>query len=74
MKSSMKKFICGIGAAALMAVLSVTAFADHTFQFDNSDGLCYEIIADTQDINGTEGEFETEFGDSTEEKRSEERR
>lgn len=68
MKSSMKKFICGIGAAALMAVLSVTAFADHTFQFDNSDGLCYEIIADTQDINGTEGEFETEFGDSTEEK------
>ncbi len=68
MKSSMKKFICEIGAAALMAVLSVTAFADHTFQFDNSDGLCYEIIADTQDINGTEGEFETEFGDSTEEK------
>lgn len=68
MKPNMKKFICGIGAAMLMAVSSVTAFADHTYQLDNSDGLCYEIIADSKDINGTEGEFETEFGDSTEEK------
>ena len=51
-----------------MALSSVTAFADHTYQLDNSDGLCYEIISDKKDISGTEGEFETEFGDSTEEK------
>ena len=68
MKPSIKKFICGVSAAALMALSSVTAFADHTYQLDNSDGLCYEIISDKRDINGTEGEFETEFGDSTEEK------
>lgn len=68
MKHSIRKFICGIGAAALMALSSVTAFADHTYQLDNSDGLCYEIISDKKDISGTEGEFETEFGDSTEEK------
>lgn len=68
MKHSIRNFICGIGAAALIALSSVTAFADHTYQLDNSDGLCYEIISDKKDISGTEGEFETEFGDSTEEK------
>lgn len=68
MKPSIKKFICGVSAAALMALSSVTAFADHTYQLDNSDGLCCEIISDKKDISGTEGKFETEFGDSVEEK------
>ncbi len=68
MKPSIKKFICVISAAALMALSSVTAFADHTYQLDGDDKLCDEIIADTQSINGAEGEFETEFGDSTQEK------
>ncbi|MGN1108754.1 MAG: hypothetical protein ACI4RK_05160 [Oscillospiraceae bacterium] len=66
MLSKMKKAVCGLFAAALMAAVSVTAFADYTYQL-KGDGLCDEIKASSQEINGTEGVFETEFGDSTQE-------
>lgn len=67
MFSKVKKLVCGVCAAALMAAFSVSAFADYTYQIVG-DGLCDEIKSDYQDINGTEGTFETEFGDSTQEK------
>lgn len=62
-----KRVICSIFAAAVMAAASVTAYADHTFLL-YGDGLCDEIKADFRDINGAEGTFETQLGDSTEEK------
>lgn len=67
MNFRIRSFICGISAAVMMAASAVTAFADHTYQLDNSDGLCFEVIADSKEINGTEGVFETEFGDSSSE-------
>lgn len=67
MFAKMKKAVCVLIAGMLAAVLSVTAFADYTYQIEG-DGLCDEIKAGTKEINGTEGVFETEFGDSTEEK------
>ncbi len=67
MFAKMKKAVCVLIAGMLTAVMSVTAFADYTYQLEG-DGLCDEIKAGTKEINGTEGVFETEFGDSTEEK------
>lgn len=66
MLSKMKKAVCGLFAAVLMAAISVTAFADYTYQL-SGDGLCDEIKASYKEINGTEGVFETEVGDSTQE-------
>ncbi len=62
----MRKAICGLCAVLVMAAASVTAFADYTYQLDGE--LCDEINSDYKDINGAEGTFETEFGDSTQEK------
>lgn len=66
MFTRMKKAICGLIAAAVMAGISVSAFADYTYQL-SGDGLCDEIQANSQEINGSEGVFEMEFGDSTQE-------
>ena len=64
MLSKMKKAVCGLFAAALMAAVSVTAFADYTYNLD--DPLCDQIISDWYEVNGTQGVYETEYGDSTE--------
>ncbi len=56
----LKRVVCAAAAAVVMAAVSVTAAADHTYQLDG-DGLCDEILASSQEINGTEGTFETSF-------------
>ena len=59
--------VCCIAAASLMMVVSLTAFADHVYDLNNSD-LCDEIMASNYEIYGTEGRFTATLGDSTEEK------
>ena len=61
------KWVVGVLLAAVtMAAASLTAFADYTYNLD--DGLCDQILSDWYEINGTEGVYETEYGDSTESK------
>ena len=62
-----RKAVCCIAAAAIMAVVSVTASADYIYDFTNTD-LCDEIKAADYEIYGTEGRFTATLGDSTEEK------
>lgn len=66
MISKLKKAVCGLVAAVVMAVMSVSAFADYIYTLD--DPLCDQILADWYEINGTEGVYEAEYGDSTESK------
>lgn len=56
----LKRVVCAAAAVVVMAAVSVTAAADHTYQL-SGDGLCDEILASSQEINGTEGTFETSF-------------
>ena len=60
----LKRAACAVCALAVMAAVSVSAFADYTYSIDDKK-LCDEIQADTRDINGTEGTFTTKFSDST---------
>jgi len=67
MLREIRKVICGVCAAALLAAASVTASAeDYTYELDGD--LCDEIKSDSQTVSGAEGTFETEFGDSTQDK------
>lgn len=66
MISKLKKAVCGLAAAVVMAAVSVSAFADYIYNLD--DPLCDQILSDWYEINGTEGEYEAEYGDSTESK------
>lgn len=61
-----RKAVCCIAAAVIMAVVSVTASADYIYDFNNTD-LCDEIESDSYEIYGTEGRFTTVLGDSTQE-------
>ena len=63
----MRKAVCAAAAAALMAVVSVTASADYIYDFNNTD-LVDEVEAAEYEIYGTEGRFTATLGDSTEEK------
>lgn len=60
----LKRAACAVCAAAVMAAVSVNAFADYTYSLDDKK-LCDEIKADTKELNGTEGTFTTKFSDST---------
>lgn len=60
----LKRAACAVCALAVMASVSVSAFADYTYSIDDKK-LCDEIQADTRDINGTEGTFTAKFSDST---------
>lgn len=64
MFTKLKRAVCAVCAAVVMAAVSVSAAADYTYSFDDSK-LCDEINADTSEINGTEGTFTTKFSDST---------
>ncbi len=62
----MRKAVCA-AAAALMAVVSVTASADYIYDFNNTD-LVDEVKAAEYEIYGTEGRFTATLGDNNEEK------
>ena len=64
MFEKLKRAFCGLIAAAVMAVVSVSAYADYTY--DLGSELCDQVLSDWYEVNGTEGVYETEYGDSTE--------
>lgn len=64
MLTKLRRAVCAVCAAAVMAAASVTAAADYIYDMDNNK-LCDEIQADKKEVSGTQGTFETEFSDST---------
>lgn len=66
MFSKLKRTLCGLITAAVMACVSVSAYADYTY--DLGSELCDQVLADRYEVNGTEGVYEAEYGDSTETK------
>lgn len=63
MFSKLRRVVCAVCAAVVMAAVSVSAAADYTYPIDDNQ-LCDEIKATTRDIHGYEGTFTYDLEDS----------